>query len=386
MHMMILSYNFAEKIRMIFFNYTRKEGTEKGWFWRILGASRKDNRRFVPLARKAMDSRKGAIAESTMKNEKTACNLLAEFGGYDMRVCDITPEKVEEFDRWNKERGISANARAAYLRSLRAVFNRMGINGDGRLFRNVRTTRARVPKRAVGQEDIDKIAALRVDRNSMLGRAQAMFLFSLLANGMPFVDLVFLKWEQVRNGYITYHRHKTGTEVVVPVTDKLRDIMDCMGSGSSPYIFGMAAQGGHTVRKYQSLLRAYNKALARMAGMAGISAHVTSYVARHTWASLAVKRGEPMAAISRALGHTSILTTETYLKEIGTEDLRRAADRVAELINIDAIVEVGRDRERQDENSGNKYVDRRKSYKLANNFKKNSKKFVENKKTLYICT
>ena len=384
--MMILSRNFAEKMKLEIYGNTGRVSMERGWFWRILSAAGKDNRRFEPLAMKAMESRKGTVAESTLKNERTACNLLVKFCGHNMRVGDITAEKVEEFDRWNRERGISANARASYLRSLRALLNRMGVNGDGRLFRNVRTARAKVPKRAVGQEDVDRIAALTVRRDSILGRAQAMFLFSLLASGMPFIDLVLLKWDQVRNGCITYHRHKTGTEVVVPVTDKLREIMECTGSKSSPYIFGMVTRDGQTVRKYQSLLRTYNRALARIAEMAGVSARLTSYVARHTWASLAVKRGEPLAAISRALGHTSILTTETYIREIGTEDLRRAADRVAELISIDAVVRADRDRGKKDGDSREERRSRQKCDRVAKKIKKTAEKFGGNRKTLYLCT
>lgn len=296
---------------------------------------RKDLRLFIPLAEAEMEGRKGKVADSTVKNERTALNLLKKYYGEDMRVCDITPGLIEDYDRRNKARDMCANTRAAYLRSLRALLNRLG-HHDQQLFANVKTSRAKTTKRAIEQEEVRCISQCCVAPDSFVAKAQQLFLFCLLANGMPFIDVVFLRWEQMKNDIITYHRHKTGTEVIVPVSQKMQTIIDLYGRQDSPYIFGLldAPLVQQAYRQYQHLLRRYNKALSKIEQMAGLTTHISSYTARHTWASLAVKGGEPLAAISKALGHTSILTTELYLKEISVSDLRKTSYHVTEMIDI----------------------------------------------------
>lgn len=305
----------------------------------VFNLTRTDRRCFFPLAEAAIQARHEKISASTMKNERTAYNLLLQFCGGQLKVCDITPALIEDFDLWNKYRGISDNSRAAYMRSLRAIINRMGIHQKQALFEKVRTRRVKVTKRAIDEEDINRISALQLVPDSDTALAQALYLFCLLANGMPFIDLAFLKWENIRNGFISYRRHKTDVKVLVPVTAKLQSIIDRCGRKDSPFIFGLLTtrQPADAYRQYQNLLHRYNRELTEIETRARLSTHITSYTARHTWASLAVKYGEPLAAISKALGHTNILTTELYLKEIGVEDLRRATNRVAEVISMEGL-------------------------------------------------
>lgn len=274
-----------------------------------------------------------------MKNERTAYNLLYSFCDGQLRVCDITPRLIGNFDHWNKARHISANTRAAYMRSLRALINRMGICKNANLFEGVRTSKMKVIKRAIEEEEVNRICALELAAGSFTALTQAVFLFCLLANGMPFIDLAYLRWENIKDGFITYRRHKTNVKVMVPVTPKLSSILQRWGQTDSPYVFGLltSLQPQQAYRQYLNLLHKYNERLAHIEALAQLKNHISSYTARHTWASLAIKRGEPLAAISKALGHTNILTTELYLKEIGVEDLRKTTNRVAELIRMDAF-------------------------------------------------
>ncbi|MBR1800444.1 MAG: site-specific integrase [Bacteroidaceae bacterium] len=302
----------------------------------VFHLTRDDSRPFFPMAKAEIEGRVGKVSESTVTNERTAYNLLHTYCHGQLRTCDITPGLISDFDQWNKARGISANARAAYLRSLRALINRMGCSSDLHLFDHVRTNKVKVAKRAIAEEDIRRISSLPPETDGRLSRVKALFLFCMLANGMSFIDVAFLRWEQIKNGFITYHRHKTGGKVIVPVTPKLDSIIRRWGVHDSPYVFGLLSTAHPLLayRQYIACLRRYNKRLARIEALSGLDVHITSYTARHTWASLAVKRGQPLAAISKALGHTSVLTTELYLKEIGVEDLKRATYCVAEMIDI----------------------------------------------------
>ncbi|MBR1502902.1 MAG: tyrosine-type recombinase/integrase, partial [Prevotella sp.] len=85
-------------------------------------------------------------------------------------------------------------------------------------------------------------------------------------------------------------------------------------SEDSDYIFPLLTDNNND-RAYLCLLARYNRALAKIAGMAGIETKITSYTARHTWASIAYRIGGNLGAISKALTHTSPVTTQNYLKE-----------------------------------------------------------------------
>ena len=304
----------------------------------LMRSLRKDKRPFFLIAEAEIKRRKGKVAESTIINETTACRGLKRMTGDDLRMCDITPHLIEEYYQWNKCRGISESTCREYLRSLRALMVRMGLEGET-LFANVNTNKVKTAKRAIDEDDIEKISRISFEPGSLLAMAQAIFMFSLLANGMPFIDLAFLKWDNIKNGIITYRRRKTGVMVTVPITEKLNDIIHHLGRKDSPYVFGLIRSDSpsDSYNQYIRLLRRYNRLLAIIEKKAGLNVHITSYVARHSWASLALKRGEPLAAISRGLGHTSVLTTELYLKEISIAELTKATNEVAAMIRIDGL-------------------------------------------------
>ena len=73
-------------------------------------------------------------------------------------------------------------------------------------------------------------------------------------------------------------------------------------------------------REYQSALRLFNNRLKGLARALHLSSLVTSYTLRHSWATTAKYRGVPIEMISESLGHTSIKTTQIYLKGFGLKE------------------------------------------------------------------
>lgn len=68
-------------------------------------------------------------------------------------------------------------------------------------------------------------------------------------------------------------------------------------------------------------MQRYNKALKELADLAGIEEEITGYTARHTFATMAKYKGVPVAAISEALGHADIKTTQVYLSQFDQDTL-----------------------------------------------------------------
>lgn len=142
-----------------------------------------------------------------------------------------------------------------------------------------------------------------------------------MAMGIPFIDLIHLRKSNIKNSYIIYHRRKTKRQAKVHIEPCLQEIIDRFYSEDSKYIFPLLAADNNNDRAYHSLLARYNRALAKIAGMAGINTKITSYTARHTWASIAYRIGGSLGAISKALTHKSPVTTQNYLKELDDRDV-----------------------------------------------------------------
>ena len=95
----------------------------------------------------------------------------------------------------------------------------------------------------------------------------------------------------------------------------MQQLVNKYQNDDSPYLFSLIARPGTDERRqYQSRIRLINHHLKKLGEQLQLSVKLTSYVARHSWASIAKSQNVPIAAISEAMGHTSERTTRIYLK------------------------------------------------------------------------
>ena len=125
---------------------------------------------------------------------------------------------------------------------------------------------------------------------------------------------------------ICYKRKKTGQEITVELEDCMREIIERYRDKDSDYIFPVLRKWekcGEFVKwkKSREALAVYNRNLKKLAELAGISEHLTSYVARHSWASIASQTGIPIGTISRGMGHESEKTTQIYISDLDRSDV-----------------------------------------------------------------
>ena len=307
--------------------------------WRTEDAKKsrekKDGRLFLSTVKNEIEKRKGKVATKTIENEQTALRSFLIFAGDNLTMADITPERITSYERWMRDKGLKPGTSALYLRSLRAVLNRCGADGTN-LFHAVHTGGIKTEKRAIGVEDIMKVVNAELLPESSIERVRDLFLFSLLGMGIPFVDLAFLKKSNVKDGRIEYRRRKTGVNVAIEILPAIQEIIGKYVDQNSPYLFPLlkSTDPSEAEREYRRILGWYNRKLARLSEKIGLRRSLTSYTARHTWASLAYRHGLNLAYISKALGHTNPLTTKAYLKEIDNEDLRNANRQLLKKIGL----------------------------------------------------
>lgn len=246
----------------------------------------------------------------------------------DIMLDSISPELMESYESWQKKRGVTANTISFYNRILRAVYNRAVDGGiiENRLpFRHVYTGVDKTVKRALPLTAIKRIKALDLTGHPELDFARDMFMMSFYFRGMSFIDMAYLRKKDLRQGYITYRRRKTGRQLIIEWTGEMQLILDKYPVNPTEYLLPVIRRQNVNERcAYRNAGYNINHSLKRIAGMAGISVPLTLYVARHSWASAAKAKGVPLSVISEGMGHDNEATTRIYLTALDTSVVDRA--------------------------------------------------------------
>ena len=270
--------------------------------------------------------------------------IIAYCGGEDFTFNEITPEWLKGFEIHLRKRKCSWNTVSTYMRILRAVYNRAVDNNEAkyipRLFRYVYTGTRAEHQRALETGDVEKIFAgliLLSGVNPAMQRARHFFILMFLMRGMPFVDLAYLRKSDLHGNVITYRRRKTGRPLSVTLTNEAMRIVRMYMNQDvhSPYLFSFLRSPERTMeayREYQLALRSFNRQLLILGEFLGIPNRLSSYTARHTWATTAYYCEVHPGIISQAMGHSSITVTETYLKPFQNKKIDEANKLIIDFI------------------------------------------------------
>lgn len=245
---------------------------------------------------------------------------------------DITERFVTDYRRYLEERGLKSSSVAAYLSVLRALYRKAAKAGvapqPGEIFRGNLPRALPAAKRAVEAEVIRRILNASLESSPALEQARDVFAASLYMEGMAVRDLMNLQRRNICDGVITYRRSKTGKVLVFRIVPELQQLLDRYASDDSHLFPFLLSDRKQTYRDYKTALRRLNRNLLKLECRLGIPFHLSTYVARHSWASLAQACNISIEKISQALGHTSTKTTQIYLKGFHY----RAIDEVNETV------------------------------------------------------
>ena len=265
----------------------------------------------------------------TSETYKSALSSFKKFRqDEDIMLDCLTSEIMEAYEAWHKGRGVAPNTISFYTRILRAVYNRAvedDIIENRNPFKHVYTGVDKTVKRALPLPVIKKIKALDLSLNASLDFARNMFLMSFYLRGMSFIDMAFLKKSDLKNGYVTYRRRKTGQQLIIEWTKEMQMILDKYPENATDYLLPIIKNPGTNERcTYRNMGYNINHNLKKIAKMVGVQIPLTLYVARHSWASAAKAKGIPLSVISEGMGHDSEATTQIYLASLDTSVVDRA--------------------------------------------------------------
>lgn len=259
----------------------------------------------------------------TADTYRSALNSFKKFReGTDLLLDCISADTMERYEAWLSDRGIIPNTISFYMRILRATYNRAveeDIIEDRRPFRHVYTGVDKTVKRALPLPDIGRIKNMNLTFSPSLDYARDMFMMSFYLRGMSFVDMAFLRKSDLREGYITYRRRKTGRMLIIAWTKEMQTILDKYPQSDSGYLLPII-RNETSNRHYTYRNAAYNinRSLKKIGKKMRLTGNITMYVARHSWASAAKSKGIPLGVISEGMGHDSETTTRIYLASLET--------------------------------------------------------------------
>jgi integrase len=281
----------------------------------------------------------GKIGRSSLY--KRLYTSLKEFvGSKQLCFSDIDVSFLNQYETFLYKQGLAENSISTYFKVLRALLNKAiqskRMKKEHYPFDNFSLGKfsTLTQKRAMSKEDLKQIIDLPLTPDSKLQVARDYFLFSYYGRGMNFRDMAVLKWKQIVKDRVVYKRLKTGKlmqfQLIAPAIEILERYKKLSGAPEE-FVFPILNKTKHLSAqqisyRINNVLKEINTSLKELAQAANVPVHLTTYVARHMYATVLKQSGISTGVISEALGHKGEKITEVYLKSFGSEVLDEASN------------------------------------------------------------
>jgi integrase/recombinase XerD len=259
-----------------------------------------------------------------------------------LTFAEITPTLLKKYESWMLENKKSVSTVGIYLRSLRAIYNLQNIDksaypfGEGQKKYSIPTSKN--TKKALTVEEVAMIYNYQAKNGSTNEMARDYWLFLYLCNGMNVKDFCLLKWENIDGQTLTYRRAKTkrskreSKSISVALKTETWAIIQKWGHPSvskENFIFPHLKNEMNAEQQratYQQLTKTINKYMKQISKELEINKNITTYYARHSFATVLKRSGANISMISDLLGHSSTQVTESYLDSFEIEQIQKETD------------------------------------------------------------
>ena len=277
------------------------------------------------------------LAEKRVGNAKTFQELRTSLTKFcrslDFYFIDIDAEWLKRYEQWLRvERHYSDNSIGIRFRSLRVLYNSAITDGlikkTDYPFDTFKVSRFKeaTAKRSLTKEDIRRIMDCEVRTltkypKPFLQLAKDLFLFSYLSCGINLTDILHIRYADIVDGRLVFNRQKTGKLLSFQLQPAVLDILDKYRQPNAhpqDYIFPVLRRSVHvTAQQQYGRVQRTNKRINRYLKLIGEHLHLpitlTTYVARHSFATVLKRSGVSTSIISESLGHSSEKITQIYL-------------------------------------------------------------------------
>jgi integrase/recombinase XerD len=240
---------------------------------------------------------------------------------------EITVEMLDKYETFLRASGGTDGGIGVRMRELRALFNDaikksvVDVKYYPFTVYKVSKLKGKGFKKALTRDEIKKLEQLDELKYPHLVQAKYLFMFSYYSRGMNFQDMMTLTWGNVVNDKIIYTRSKTKERFIIKKLKPIEDILEYYKevNPSTNYIFPILLHEGLTPKQVanrkEKTLKKFNSDLKQIAKITGIEKPISSYVARHSYATNLKEMGVSIEIISQSMGHQNVAITSSYLKD-----------------------------------------------------------------------
>ena len=292
---------------------------------------------------------KEKASEWSLKTSIMYGTIIASVGKFQpsLRMKGVTPDFLRKYEAHLTTKGKTISTIGIYLRQIRAICNyavsKKYILPEKYPFKNFTVPAAQKNKRALSDKDIKTLIEYKSDIPEWQ-KAVDFWTFSYLGNGMNFKDIALLKYTNIQGDNLKFYRSKTKKtnkseqkEINIFMLPRLREIIQVWGNPKETgkeYIFPIINEKMNIREQYDTIaqfIKTTNKYLKRVTEALEWKFVVTTYYARHSFATHLMRAGSSVPFISGALGHSSIPTTENYLGSFTDESVKKNAELLMDL-------------------------------------------------------
>lgn len=281
-----------------------------------------------------MNLLKQAQKLSYMLSIQQTYNSLLEFNKHlNIYFVDIDVSWLKRYEAWLRKQGLASNTIKGKFVDIRTMYNiaidENIVKVEHYPFRKFKIAKLQqeTAKRAISKEDITRIIEYKTD-NPLVQFAIDIFTFSYIMGGINFVDISTLTKENMMDNRLVYIRHKTKKLIQLPLQDKAIELIEKYHDDNNPYLFPILKAYHKTEQqkfnRVHKIISNVNNRLKKIGRELEIPVTLTTYVARHSHATVLKKAGVATSIISESLGHSSEKITQVYLDSFGNEQMDEA--------------------------------------------------------------
>ena len=269
-----------------------------------------------------------------MLSVKQVYNSLLMFNKHlDIYFTDVDVAFLRKYETWLRKQELAENTIGIRFRTLRAIYNlaieQDIVKAESYPFAKYKVARlhAETVKRSLFKEDIEQILAYKSTNNYMRFPID-IFSFTYYCGGINFTDIAHLTQANLIDGRLIYKRQKTKKLIKIPLQPQALALIKKYHNAESPYLFPILSPFHKTAEqkanRIHKVITKVNDRLKQIGEALNLPIALTTYVARHSQATIMKKAGVSTGVIREIMGHSSERITQIYLDSFDNEQIDEA--------------------------------------------------------------
>ena len=273
-----------------------------------------------------------------MLSVRQVYNSLLMFNRHlDIYFSDIDIPFLRRYETWLRKQGLAENTIGIRFRTLRAIYNlaieQNLVKAESYPFKKYKVSHLQEEtlKRSLSKQDIERIFAYK-SANRYMRFPIDIFAFTYYCGGINFIDIANLTQANIVEDKLIYKRHKTGKLIKIPLQPQAVELIKKYHCKENPYLFPILSDFHKTeiqkANRIHKVITKVNKRLKEIGEELHLPISLTTYVARHSQATVMKKAGVSTSVIREIMGHSSERVTQIYLDSFDNEQINEAMNNL----------------------------------------------------------